>query len=214
MARHFGVEDTFTRTPCGVFFGEPGKTVADPYFGGDGPARTGCIRCGACMVGCRVGAKNTLVKNYLWFAEKRGARSCPSAGGRRRPARRGRRQRGLPGHDRAPRRLVRQAPQDASPRAAWSFAAGALGTNQLLASCKHGGSLPRVSDRLGELVRTNSESILAVRLPEDRKTWNDVAISCSIHVDRDTHIEFVTYGRKARLHVAALHRAGRQGQPG
>ena len=77
-----------------------------------------------------------------------------------------------------------------SPRARWV-------PIELLASCKHGGSLPRISDRLGELVRTNSESILAVRLPEDRRTWNDVAISCSIHVDRDTHIEFVNYGRHA-----------------
>lgn len=79
------------------------------------------------------------------------------------------------------------------------FAAGALGTNHLLANCKHGGSLPRISDRLGELVRTNSESILTVRLPEDRKTRNDVAISCSIHVDQDTHIEFVSYGRNADI---------------
>ncbi len=55
-----------------MFFGKPGETVPDPYFGGDGPARTGCTYCGACMVGCREGAKNTLVKNYLWFAEKRG----------------------------------------------------------------------------------------------------------------------------------------------
>lgn len=74
MARHFGTEETFTRTPCAVFFGEPGKTVDDPYFGGEGPDRTGCTRCGACMVGCRVGAKNTLVKNYLWFAEKHGVK--------------------------------------------------------------------------------------------------------------------------------------------
>jgi len=77
------------------------------------------------------------------------------------------------------------------------LAAGSLGTNHLLANCKHGGSLPQVSDRLGELVRTNSESILTVRLPEDRRTWHDVAISCSIHVDHDTHIEFVNYGRNA-----------------
>jgi cholesterol oxidase len=77
LARHFGTEDTFCRTPCAVFFGEAGKTVNDPYFDGAGPARTGCTQCGACMVGCRVGAKNTLVKNYLWFAEKRGAVVLP-----------------------------------------------------------------------------------------------------------------------------------------
>jgi cholesterol oxidase len=197
MARHFGTEDTFTRTPCAVYFGEPGKTVSDPYFGGEGPDRTGCTRCGACMVGCRVGAKNTLVKNYLWFAEKRGVRIL------------------------AEREVVDVSPLGAADGSdgylvtterpgAWFardrqthtargvvFAAGALGTSELLANCKHGRSLPRISDRLGELVRTNSESILAVRLPEDRKTWNDVAISCSVHIDHDTHIEFVNYGRNA-----------------
>ena len=72
VGEHFGVGGTFRRTPVGVFFGKPGETVPDPYFGGEGPARTGCTYCGACMVGCREGAKNTLVKNYLWFAEKRG----------------------------------------------------------------------------------------------------------------------------------------------
>jgi cholesterol oxidase len=76
------------------------------------------------------------------------------------------------------------------------FSAGALGTGELLASLKHGGALPRLSDRLGELVRSNSESILAVTLPDDRmKPWADVAISGSIHPDHDTHIELCTYGR-------------------
>jgi cholesterol oxidase len=77
------------------------------------------------------------------------------------------------------------------------FAGGSLGTNELLANCKHGGSLPRISDRLGELVRTNSESILTVRLPEDRQTWSDVTASSSVHVDQDTHVEFLTYGPHA-----------------
>ncbi len=196
MARHFGTEDSFMRTPNGIFFGAANKTVPDPYFGGAGPDRTGCTRCGACMVGCRVGAKNTLLKNYLWFAEKRGATILP---------------------EHAVVDVVPLGAADGSDGyritterpGAWFnkqrktftargvvFAAGSLGTNALLANCKHGGSLPAVSDRLGELVRTNSESILAVRLPEDRRTWNDVAISCSVHVDHDTHIEFVNYGRK------------------
>jgi len=197
VAQHFGTEDSFCRTPCGVFFGEPGTTVPDPYFDGAGPARTGCMRCGACMVGCRVGAKNTLLKNYLWFAEKHGAVV-------------------LPEHeviDVAPlgtadgREGYRVTTEDPGAwvfkrRKRWTargvvFAAGTLGTNRLLANCKFSGSLPRLSCRLGELVRTNSESILAVRLPQDRKTWNDVAISCSIHVDRDTHIELVNYGPHA-----------------
>lgn len=196
MARHFGAESTFTRTTCSVYFGEPGVTVPDPYFGGEGPPRTGCLRCGACMVGCRTGAKNTLVKNYLWFAERRGVDILPE------------------------REAVDIRPAGAADGAdgyvvetqrpgAWLFkrhrtlraagvvvAAGALGTNALLARCRLSGSLPALSDRLGHLVRTNSESLLAVTLPDDaRAPWNDVAISASFHPDPDTHIEFVTYGR-------------------
>jgi cholesterol oxidase len=196
VGKQFGVEGTFRRTPVGVFFGEPGATVPDPYFGGEGPARTGCTYCGACMVGCREGAKNTLVKNYLWFAEKRGVQIH------------------------AEREVVDIRPIGAEDGAdgyavttqrpgAWFrkqrrtftargivMSAGALGTNRLLARCKLGGSLPRISDRLGQLVRTNSESILAVTLPEGMaRPWNDVAISASIYPRADTHIEFVTYGR-------------------
>lgn len=196
VGRQFGVEHTFRRTPVGVFFGKPGTTVPDPYFGGEGPERTGCTFCGACMVGCREGAKNTLVKNYLWFAEKRGVTIH------------------------AERQVVDIRPLGAEDGSdgyavtterpgAWFFrqrrtfrargivmSAGALGTNSLLAKCKLTGALPRISDRLGQLVRTNSESILAVTLPEGMaRPWNDVAISASIYPRPDTHIEFVTYGR-------------------
>ncbi len=197
MARHFGAEETFSRSSCGIFFGEPGKTVKDPYFGGEGPDRTGCTRCGACMVGCRIGAVNSLTKNYLWFAEKRGVRIL------------------------AEREVVDVAPLGAPDGSdgysvttlrSGSFfrrgkqvhtargvvvAGGSLGTNELLATCKHGGSLPRLSDRLGTLLRTNSESVLTVRLPKDQGTWNDVTASSSVHVTADTHIEFLTYGRRA-----------------
>lgn len=195
-AAHFGVESTFTRTPVGVFFGPPGEEVPDPYFGGEGPARTGCTRCGSCMVGCREGAKNTLLKNYLWFAEKHGARVFAEH--------RVADVRPLGAADGADGYVVTTERPGAwinHRRRTWTargviFAAGALGTGELLAQLKHGGSLPRISDRLGELVRSNSESILAVTLPDDtRKPWADVAISASIHPDADTHIELCTYGR-------------------
>jgi cholesterol oxidase len=194
-ATHFGVEHTFTRTPVGIFFGEPGKQVPDPFFAGEGPERTGCMRCGACMVGCRVGAKNTLLKNYLWFAERAGAQVLPehmvvdvkptgAADGSD----------GYRVTTQRPGAWFRKARRTFTTRGV-VLAAGALGTNQLLARCKLGGSLPNVSDRLGELVRTNSESILAVRLPDDKlDPSHDVAISASIHPRPDTHIEFVTYG--------------------
>ena len=196
-ARHFGVEQTFTRTPVGVFFGKAGEEVPDPYFGGQGPPRTGCTRCGSCMVGCRDGAKNTLLKNYLWFAEKHGARVFAEHGVvdvRPRGAADG--SDGYVVTAQRPGAWLRRRRRTFTARGI-VFAAGALGTGELLASLKHGGSLPRISDRLGELVRSNSESILAVTLPDDRlKPWADVAISASMHPDADTHIELCTYGRR------------------
>ncbi|MCW8845857.1 MAG: GMC family oxidoreductase [Gammaproteobacteria bacterium] len=204
-AENVGMGHTFTRTPVGVFFGEPGVEVPDPYFGGSGPSRSGCKRCGACMIGCRHGAKNTLVKNYLWFAEKAGAEVLPDhhvtdirpLGA----------QDGSEGYEvftrdpgawnsRTTRRLTAKGVV---------VAGGARGTNELLANCKHKGSLPRISDRLGKLVRTNSESIMALTLPDDSMdVWNTVAISASAHMDADTHIEFVTYGKKADFMGAVL----------
>ena len=76
-AEEIGRGETFQPTEVAVFFGEPGKLVADPYFGGQGPARSGCVFCGGCLVGCRHNAKNTLDKNYLYLAEKMGARIFP-----------------------------------------------------------------------------------------------------------------------------------------
>jgi len=196
LGEELGVGDTYKKTPVGIFFGEAGKTVPDPYFGGEGPDRTGCRLCGRCMVGCPHGSKNTLVKNYLYLAERRGARVMPE------------------------RTVVDIRPLgspdgsegyaiESERSGAWLrrertvqrargvvVAAGPLGTNKLLQRCRVKGSLPRLSERLGELVRTNSESILAVTVPED---YTDdlikrVAITSSIYPDPHTHIETVTYG--------------------
>jgi cholesterol oxidase len=196
LGEELGVGDTYKRTPVGIFFGEPGATVSDPFFGGEGPDRTGCKLCGRCMVGCPHGAKNTLVKNYLYFAEKRGAQVMPErtvidvrplgAGD------------GSEGYEvesvrsgawlRKERRVQRARGVVVS--------AGPLGTNKLLQRCRVKGSLPRISSRLGELVRTNSESILTVTVPEDypEDLIKRVAITSSIYPDAHTHIETVTYG--------------------
>lgn len=197
LAQHFGAENTFARAPIGVFFGSPGKTVKDPYFGGEGPDRTGCTRCGSCLVGCHVGAANTLTKNYLWFAEKRGVqikaehevvdvKPLGAADGSQ----------GYLVTTQRPGAWFKRDRRVYSTRGV-VFAGGSLGTNELLANCKHSGSLPLISNRLGELVRTNSEAVMTVRLPEDRKTWNDVAASSRVIVQEDTQIEFLTYGRHA-----------------
>ena len=195
VGAHFGVGHTIRRTPCGVFFGAAGVTLPDPYFGGAGPERTGCTRCGGCMAGCRVGAKNTLVKNYLWFAERSGAqiraetqvtdiRALDGGAG----------DTGYAVQTRCSGAWLRPQRRLLHARGVL-VCAGALGSNRLLARCKHGSGLPRLSDRLGQLVRTNSESILAVTLPDDTlQPAHDVAISASIHMSHDTHIELVSYG--------------------
>jgi cholesterol oxidase len=194
-AEEIGVGETFTNTKVGVFFDKPGVEVPDPFFEGEGPARTGCMRCGSCMVGCRHGAKNTLMKNYLWFAEKLGVRILPE------------------------RQVTEVRPLGAADGSegyeivhersgSWFrkrrhtvraggvvIAAGALGTNNLLANCKHSGALPRLSDRIGDVIRTNSESIQSVTARDDDRDFSrSVAITSSIYPDPDTHIEVVTYG--------------------
>jgi len=199
MADEQGVGETFYRTDVAVYFGDtPGKTVAhaDPYFGGEGPPRASCNGCGGCMVGCRFEAKNTLDKNYLWFAEKRGAQVM------------------------AERRVVDVRPRGAADGSdgyditterstAWLFkqqrtitarhvvlAASALGTMDLLLRMKERGALPAVSERVGHDVRTNSESILGVRFPGRRFDMSKgIAIGSGIHIDRFTHIEATRYNR-------------------
>jgi cholesterol oxidase len=196
FGREIGADRTYAKTRVGVYFGTPGETVEDPFFGGEGPARTGCIGCGRCMVGCPYGAKNTLVKNYLWFAERLGARVMPERtvvdirplGDVT----------GADGYEVVTERSgawVRKARRTYRTRGV-VVAAGALGTNGLLQRCRLKGGLPRLSSRLGELVRTNSEAILAVTVPKGGEDMTKrVAISSSVYPDPDTHIETVTYGK-------------------
>jgi cholesterol oxidase len=192
---HIAATETYSKARVGVFFGEPGVTVDDPYFGGEGPSRTGCISCGRCMVGCPYGSKNTLVKNYLWFAERLGVDVRPERTVVDiRPI-------GAPdgseGYEVVSERSGAWLRKDRQVHRARGVvvSAGALGTNKLLQRCRLGGSLPRISDRLGEVVRTNSEAILAVTAPDDSiDLTRRVAISGSIYPDPDTHIETVSYG--------------------
>jgi cholesterol oxidase len=197
LGEELGVGHTYRKTPVGVYFGEgPGVTSPDPYFGGEGPERTGCIACGRCMVGCPHGAKNTLVKNYLYLAEKRGVQVMPD--------RTVIDIRPLGAEDGSDGYAVTSVASGVFPNRnrrtitarGVVVAAGALGTNRLLQRCRLSGSLPRISHRLGELVRTNSEAILAVTVPPDYPDdlTKRVAISSSIYPDPYTHIETVTYG--------------------
>ncbi len=222
LGEELGVGDTYKRTPVGVFFGgegEAGKTVPDPFFDGEGPERTGCRLCGRCMVGCPHGAKNTLVKNYLYLAEKLGARVTPE-----RTVIDIRPLGAADGSDGYEVESVRSGAwlrKDRQVQRARGVvvSAGPLGTNKLLQRCRVKGSLPRVSPRLGELVRTNSESILAVTVPEDYPDdlIKRVAITSSIYPDPHTHIETVTYGDDGdsmhRLNTVLVGRGTRVTRP-
>ncbi|GAA4826169.1 GMC oxidoreductase [Nocardioides caeni] len=197
VAEDMGVGDSFHPTDVGVLFGErPGERVADPFFGGAGPERVTCTDCGACMTGCRVGAKNTTVKNYLHLAERAGAVVHPMTtvtDVRPRPG---------GGYDVTTRRTNGKVRQGRERFTADQvvFAAASLGTQRLLHRLRDSGSLPHVSRRLGELTRTNSEAILGVRARGSDVDYSEgVAITSSIHVDDVTHVEPVRYGRGSNL---------------
>jgi cholesterol oxidase len=174
----------------GVFFGAPGVEVEDPFFGGEGPRRAGCTRCGACMVGCRVGAKNTLDRNYLWLAERGGARivadtravSITDTGDgfiveTRRGARFGRK-----GDPWRARSVI--------------VSGGVVGSVRLLGTSKLRGGLPALSERLGDVVRTNSEAILVADSPDASVDFGDhVAITSKLRADAETFVEMVRFNR-------------------
>ena len=202
-----GVADTYRRVVVGVHFGEPGREVADPYFGGAGPSRRGCVACGNCMVGCRHDAKNTLDRNYLWLAERGGADVFPEReavdlvrlAGRRLGRRRRR-----PG-------LLRRGPSSASApgrscsRRACSARSG---------SCSRRGErgrLPGLSPRLGERVRTNREALVGATAPRVGEDLSrGIAIGSVFRPTADTTIEPVRYGRGSNAMAAARHAAARR----
>ena len=197
-ADDLGVGDTFRKTPVGVFFGKPGERVADPYFGGAGPDRTGCTECGNCMVGCRVGAKNTLVKNYLALAERLGVTIQPlRTVVAVEPIDDGHREAGYRVTTEATGAWVRKGRHTVTASQV-VFAAGAWGTQRLLQRMSYDGRLRDLSPRLGELTRTNSEALggaVTTRVPRDVNLTKGVAITSSFHVDHETHVENVRYGK-------------------
>ena len=198
VAVELGVGDTFHPTPVGVFFGgpeaKPGEEVADPYFGGAGPTRHTCVACGDCMTGCKYNAKNTLVKNYLYLAEQQGAKVMPLTKVTRvRPRDGG-------GYDVT---LKYTKARRATPRSTRMvtaeqviFAAAAIGTQKLLHRMKVEGHLPKLSDRLGFLSRTNSESISGAIAGDMSVDYSyGIAITSSFHPDENTHVEPCRYGK-------------------
>jgi len=201
LATDLGVGESYHPADVGVFFGGGhGVPSADPFFGGAGPARSGCIECGACMTGCRYNAKNTLDKNYLHLAQKAGAsilalHSVTDV----QPARAGAYT--VSGH-RTGNRLSRFS----FTADHVVFAGNSLNTQTLLHRLKRR-SLPRLSDRLGELSRTNSEQVLSARSTDPAADYTPgLAITSSFHPDDRTHVEPVRYGRgSSALSVLNAH---------
>lgn len=188
IARDIGREEHFDQPNVAVYFGEPGKEVPDPYFKGEGPARTGCIYCGACMTGCRYGAKNTLDRNYLYLAEKLGVEVRPetevvsvrpNGGG---------------GYVLETEGSLDKSKHSRVIADKVIFSGGVMGTLPLLLKMKEDG-LPNLSNRLGDFVRTNSESLIGVAAPDSDEDFSKgIAISSILHTDEHSHLEPVRYG--------------------
>ncbi len=206
VATQMGVQSTFQPTRVGVFFGgtkdTDGQEISDPYFGGDGPARNTCIHCGGCMVGCRYNAKNTLPKNYLYFAEKWGAKILPEAYA----------------HNVTP--LAEGQMDGARDEVAYHrttawfyqreqrirarnviFSGGTIGTLSLLFKCREvTHALPHISTRLGELVRSNSEALLGMMSPDKKTDYSKgIAITSIFQADEKTAVEPVRYSAGSSL---------------
>ncbi len=187
IARDMGKEDSYGNVNVGVYFGDTTKEV-DPYFKGLGPPRKGCTECAGCMVGCRHNAKNTLDKNYLWFAEKFGAKVFPKTLATKIEFKNGE------------YHITTQSSTSWFTRKKQVFkskglvmSGGVLGTMELLLRQKHElKTMPHLSDTLGFNLRTNSESLCGV-LSRDRKLNHGVAITSIFNPDEHTHIEIVKY---------------------
>ncbi|MFC5678537.1 FAD-dependent oxidoreductase [Aeromicrobium endophyticum] len=193
LAKDYGVEHTAHATDVGVLFGAdhgaaPGDEVPDPFFGGAGPTRNACIDCGACMTGCRHNAKNTLVKNYLHLAEGAGAVVHPLT------TVTGVRPRSRGGYDVTTRRTGNPLRRRTFSAEQVVFAGNALSTQRLLHELR-ATTLPRLSARIGELSRTNSEAVLTARsMRKDADYTPGIAITSSFHPDEHTHVEVCRYG--------------------
>ncbi len=188
-AAEYGRADTFNPSPVAVFFGPPGLPAPDPYFDGEGPERAGCTACGGCFLGCRVGAKNTLDRNYLHLAERLGCEIHPNTRVERIvPLPQG----GFAVHTRAaegwrPRRRTFTAPQVV-------LAAGVMGTLRLLLDARRRGDLPDLSPALGQQVRTNSEAVVVVRCRDPLADHSrGLAASSSVFPDPHTQVQIDRY---------------------
>ncbi|MCP5511947.1 MAG: GMC family oxidoreductase [Leptospiraceae bacterium] len=190
-AREFGMEDTFKKVPVGINFS--GKDSFDPYFGGEGPQRNSCNFCGGCMVGCRFNAKNTLDKNYLYFAEKNGVVILPETKATKLVPLGDNGSSGYRIETKSTTGFMGNPKKNLTAKSV-VLSAGVLGTMELLLKMKESGLMPNLSNALGDTVRTNSESIVGVSSLDKNKDYSKgIAITSSVYPDENTHIEPVRY---------------------
>ncbi|MBC8401301.1 MAG: GMC family oxidoreductase [Candidatus Marinimicrobia bacterium] len=189
-AADIGKGDTFHINEVGIYYGEPDLTVPDPYFDGEGPDRTGCTSCGACMTGCQLGAKNTLDLNYLYLAEQSGVTVIPET-----------RVTDVKPNGSDYRIMTINATGLLPRRRQFEsggviFSGGVMGSVKLLHQCKTRGSLPDISDQLGNMTRTNSEALLGVIAKQTDVDYSaGIAITSGVYPDENTQIETVRYGK-------------------
>ena len=210
VADQMGREDTFSEVNVGVYFGEKNQEKLDPYFDGKGPERSACILCGECMVGCRHNSKNTLDKNYLYFAEKLGVDIQPES-------------EVVDINYNNNQYIITYKKSTGIIRPKYKIKAnkvilsgGVMGTVKLLFKCKSKGSLEKVSNELGNYIRTNSEAILAVRSKKFKESGNlnkGIAISAGFKPDDNTYVETCRYGKgQNSMSLLTTHLVSRKGR--
>ena len=209
-AAEIGKEDTFHVNDVGIYFGEEDVTVSDPYFDGKGPDRTGCTLCGGCMVGCRYGAKNTLDKNYLFLAEQLGVTIIPEKSVVDvKPLSNDQ-------YQITTKKVTGLFGKESTYKAKGViFSGGVMGTVKLLHCCKANKSLSKISDQLGNVVRTNSETLVGIKANDGEDYSKGIAITSGVYPDEDTHIETVRYakGQDAMSGLATILTDGISGLP-
>lgn len=192
VAKLNGLEKEFVPSDVAIYFGKADKEVADPYFEGKGPTRSGCTFCGACMTGCRFNAKNTLDKNYLYLAEKNGAEVLPETLVTNVMPLNESGSKGYRVETKSSTKLFKTKRLLTSNNII--FSGGVLGTISLLIKLKNT-TLPNLSDRLGEMVRTNNESLIGIVTPHNNRDMSEgIAIGSVLHTDENSHLEPVRYG--------------------
>ena len=200
IAADIGRSEHFHKADVAVFFGKAGVEVDDPYFEGKGPKRVGCTMCGACMTGCRVGAKNTLDQNYLYLAEKLGVTVLPET--QVTAVRHG--EDGTYSVETKHSITGEKGETFTAPHVVLS--GGVMGTIPLLLAMKEDpAGYPKLSARVGRSVRTNNESITNVFAPGAGQDFSrGVAITSILHTDEHSHLEPVRYGAGSNFYKALL----------